>query len=119
MNDVESYGFNNDGHEKVAERAQAFREDAINKEKILGINIGKNKLQQDAVKDYLDGVKCFGKFADYIVINISSPNTPGLRSLQNKAQLEQLIDPVTTLSQYLDVKLKTLAVLDLESERSG
>ncbi len=88
------YGFNNDGHEKVLERVKVFRDNETNDGKILGINIGKNKLAEDATKDYLDGIRCFGKYADYIVINISSPNTPGLRSLQNKAQLEELIDPV-------------------------
>jgi dihydroorotate dehydrogenase len=64
------------------------------KKKILGINIGKNKIAEEAVKDYLEGVRVFGEYGDYIVINISSPNTPGLRSLQNKRELEQLIDPV-------------------------
>ena len=88
------YGFNNDGHEKVLERVERFRHVPENQKKLLGINIGKNKLAADAKKDYLDGIRCFGKYADYIVINISSPNTPGLRSLQNKAQLEDLIDPV-------------------------
>jgi dihydroorotate dehydrogenase len=51
-------------------------------------------LSTDAVEDYLKGIRVFEKYADYIVINISSPNTPGLRSLQNKKQLENLIDPV-------------------------
>ena len=61
----------------------------------MGINIGKNKTSTDAVRDYLEGVKHFATHADYLVINISSPNTPGLRSLQNKAELENLIDPVS------------------------
>jgi dihydroorotate dehydrogenase len=95
------YGFNNDGHQKVLERVQIFRNNDRNEGKILGINIGKNKLAEDAIKDYLDGIRCFGKYADYIVINISSPNTPGLRSLQNKAQLESLIDPVHTSQQII------------------
>jgi dihydroorotate dehydrogenase len=93
---INRYGFNNDGHEIVLERVKEFRNAKNNYygEKILGINIGKNKLQTNAVKDYVKGLECFGDYADYIVINISSPNTPGLRSLQNKSQLEDLIDPV-------------------------
>ena len=75
-------------------RIEQFRSIESNKEKILGINIGKNKLQEDAVKDYLEGIRAFGNQASYIVINISSPNTPGLRSLQNKKLLDNLIDPV-------------------------
>jgi dihydroorotate dehydrogenase len=73
-----------------------FKNETNNKEKnqILGINIGKNKLSTDAVDDYLKGVKAFSEYADYLVVNISSPNTPGLRSLQNKKELEELIDPV-------------------------
>jgi len=61
---------------------------------VLGINIGKNKLSQDAVTDYLKGVELFAHLADYLVINISSPNTPGLRNLQSRQELEKLVDPV-------------------------
>ena len=51
-------------------------------------------MSEDAAGDYLMGVKNFARYSDYIVINISSPNTPGLRNLQSKKQLELLIDPV-------------------------
>lgn len=79
----------------VIERVKAFKsQQASSNGKILGINIGKNKVSEDAVADYLKGIENFSQYADYMVINISSPNTPGLRSLQSKKQLEQLIDPV-------------------------
>ncbi len=91
---INRYGFNSEGHLPVIERVKTFKARDTNDGKILGINIGKNKLSQDAIEDYLKGVKNFASYADYIVINISSPNTPGLRSLQNKKQLEELIDPV-------------------------
>jgi dihydroorotate dehydrogenase len=58
---------------------------------LLGVNLGKNKLQEDAAADYIEGVSKLGPFADYLVINISSPNTPGLRALQSKAHLERLL----------------------------
>lgn len=60
----------------------------------LGINLGKNKLSQDAGTDYLEGVKVLGPLADYLVVNVSSPNTPGLRDLQGKAELRQLLHTV-------------------------
>lgn len=60
----------------------------------LGINLGKNKLSQDAGADYLQGVRVLGPLADYLVVNVSSPNTPGLRDLQGKAELRQLLHTV-------------------------
>ncbi len=50
-------------------------------EGILGINLGKNKEQVDAAADYVTGLNKLGNFADYIVINVSSPNTPGIIQL--------------------------------------
>lgn len=61
---------------------------------VLGINLGKNKTSPDAAQDYVKGVEKFGKFADYLTINVSSPNTPGLRSLQGKKELSALIEKV-------------------------
>lgn len=60
----------------------------------LGINLGKNKLSQDTGADYLQGVRVLGSLADYLVVNVSSPNTPGLRDLQGKAELRQLLQKV-------------------------
>jgi dihydroorotate dehydrogenase len=61
---------------------------------LLGVNLGKNKLSDDAVGDYSVGVRELGPLADYIVINISSPNTPGLRALQSRRELETLVAAV-------------------------
>ena len=63
--------------------------------RVLGINLGKNKTSEDAVGDYVEGVKKFGPIADYLVINVSSPNTPGLRAMQGRKQLQELIDKVS------------------------
>lgn len=63
--------------------------------KYVGVNLGKNKKTVNAIEDYVEGVKCLGVFADYIVINVSSPNTPGLRDMQRKQQLAELLDKVT------------------------
>ena len=57
----------------------------------IGINIGANKDSVDRIADYVNGVRNMERFADYLTINISSPNTPGLRALQDKAALDDLL----------------------------
>ncbi|XP_058090269.1 dihydroorotate dehydrogenase (quinone), mitochondrial isoform X2 [Magnolia sinica] len=61
---------------------------------ILGVNLGKNKTSEDASADYVQGVHTLSQFADYLVINVSSPNTPGLRKLQGRKQLKDLVKKV-------------------------
>lgn len=61
---------------------------------MLGVNLGKNKLSESPHDDYVAGVLRFGDIADYLVINVSSPNTPGLRNLQNKNDLKSLLTNV-------------------------
>ncbi|KAJ8759329.1 hypothetical protein K2173_006849 [Erythroxylum novogranatense] len=61
---------------------------------ILGVNLGKNKTSEDAVGDYVQGVHSLSQYADYLVINVSSPNTPGLRMLQGRKQLKDLVKKV-------------------------
>ncbi|XP_021112406.1 dihydroorotate dehydrogenase (quinone), mitochondrial isoform X5 [Heterocephalus glaber] len=60
----------------------------------LGINLGKNKTSVDAAADYAEGIRVLGPLADYLVVNVSSPNTPGLRSLQGKTELCCLLTKV-------------------------
>jgi dihydroorotate dehydrogenase len=83
-------GFNNCGSERAAQRLQAPRRD------IVGVNIGKTKLVPDerAVEDYVLSAERLGKLADYLVVNVSSPNTPGLRDLQAASRLEPLLAAV-------------------------
>jgi dihydroorotate dehydrogenase len=87
---INRMGFNNDGMEAVAARLAA-RDRARG---IVGVNLGKNKETVDAAADYEKGIARLGPFADYLVINVSSPNTPGLRALQGRAPLAALIDRV-------------------------
>lgn len=61
---------------------------------ILGVNLGKNKTSEDAAADYVRGVHTLSQYADYLVINVSSPNTPGLRQLQGRKQLKDLVKQV-------------------------
>ena len=58
------------------------------------MNIGMNRTSTNPISDYVRGITTLGSFADYIVINVSSPNTPGLRQLQYKEHLEQLVSQV-------------------------
>lgn len=116
---VNRYGFNSDGHDIVWDRLKRLKENK-NFGGILGVNLGNNKETKDAIQDYIDGIKRFMDVADYFVINISSPNTPGLRSLQNKKNLEELLTRINAARESLDSKQPLLLKLapDLsDSER--
>lgn len=86
---INRYGFNSEGLDVVQGRLKDVR--SGNFGGVLGVNLGKNKLSENAVGDYKQGIEALGPYCDYLVINISSPNTPGLRSMQNKKELEQLL----------------------------
>jgi dihydroorotate dehydrogenase len=79
-------GFNNEG---VAHAAARLRRRVRNG--ILGINIGANKDSSDRIADYRIAFAALAPFADYITVNVSSPNTPGLRGLQNRSELTRLL----------------------------
>jgi dihydroorotate dehydrogenase len=90
---INSLGFNNDGADAVASRLQRLRADGKWPAVPVGINIGKSRATpvEEAGQDYLDCFRKLHPFADYIALNISSPNTPGLRSLQDRQSLESLV----------------------------
>jgi dihydroorotate dehydrogenase len=83
---INRMGFNNEGLEAAASRLAARKRVGI-----VGANLGKNKDTEDAASDYEIGAARLAPLADYLVINVSSPNTPGLRALQGKDQLDGLI----------------------------
>ena len=84
------YGFNSEG--LVAARQRLIKRESDKKEPgIVGANVGRNKVTDDPVGDFVEGVKHLGPMVDYLVINVSSPNTPGLRMMQAKKQLSELI----------------------------
>lgn len=85
-------GFPGKGMAQVRKNLETFRKK--NPDAIVGVNIGKNKDQENASADYVAGVRGFEDLASYLTVNISSPNTPGLRSLQNKDELTKLLDAV-------------------------
>jgi dihydroorotate dehydrogenase len=132
---VNRMGFNNDGAEAVAERLARRRLSRRHTDVVLGVNIGKTKVvpedDADAVAaDYEKSTRLLAPYADYLVVNVSSPNTPGLRDLQSVERLRPLLvavrrqaDAVTSAHVPLLVKIApdlsdddVLAVADLAVE---
>jgi dihydroorotate dehydrogenase len=87
MGVVNRLGFNNGGHEAALTRLQK----RSGRPGIVGVNIGANKDAADRAEDYATGARRFAKLANYLTVNISSPNTPGLRDLQAKSALDDLL----------------------------
>ena len=87
---INRMGFNNDGIEAVRERL-AKRQ---GRPGIVGANLGANKDSDDRIADYVEGTRALAPMVDYLVVNVSSPNTPGLRGLQTEDSLRDLIGRV-------------------------
>ena len=86
---INRLGFNNYGAKDVELRVKRNPQTGL-----LGINIGPNKNTENRLEDYLIGIRIFSKLADYITINISSPNTENLRNFHDQARLEELLTEV-------------------------
>ncbi|OAX39276.1 hypothetical protein K503DRAFT_865554 [Rhizopogon vinicolor AM-OR11-026] len=110
---INRYGFPSQGSASVLSRLRAriptFHEAkdnttaALKPRSVLAINLGKNKTSPvESPDDFVNGVKTFGTYADVLVINVSSPNTPGLRGLQNRELLEDLLASVTKARDELE-----------------
>ena len=98
---INRMGFNNGGSEAVA-RLLATQKKSIPR----GINIGKSKVTplEDAVSDYTLSIKRLASYGDYLVLNVSSPNTPGLRKLQGKEELEGLLNGVSDALSSISIQ---------------
>ena len=92
---INRMGFNNSGADEVAKRLEKLRSSRA-KLPIIGVNIGKSKITEleDAVSDYEYSAEKLAPFSDYLAVNVSSPNTPGLRSLQAIDHLEPILKAV-------------------------
>jgi dihydroorotate dehydrogenase len=101
---INRMGFNNDGAAAVARRLDLRR----NKGGLIGVNIGANKDSEDRIADYAEGVKWFGPRASYLTVNISSPNTPGLRGLQSREELQRLLERVNEARHKLPKRVPML-----------
>ena len=97
---INRMGFNNDGVEAIAKRLKARKSKSQSK-LIIGGNIGKNKVteNQDAWKDYCTNFIGLEEVVDYFVVNVSSPNTPGLRELQEKEALRKIFSELQLINQ--------------------
>ncbi|XP_039931305.1 dihydroorotate dehydrogenase (quinone), mitochondrial isoform X2 [Hirundo rustica] len=134
---INRYGFNSHGHVAVERRLRARQETQIRLTRgalaigwwlvvlpwfscvcvpagmPLGVNLGKNKSSTDAVADYVAGVRTLGPLADYLVVNVSSPNTPGLRDLQGKAELRDLLSKVLAERDLLPCERKPAVLVKI------
>ncbi|MBW8708227.1 MAG: quinone-dependent dihydroorotate dehydrogenase [Alphaproteobacteria bacterium] len=107
---INRMGFNNDGSLAAAENLRRRKGKGI-----VGINIGANKDSEDRIADYVRGFAVLAPLADYVTVNVSSPNTPGLRGLQNREELTRLLDAVIgarATHGYKPVALKIAPDLD-------
>jgi dihydroorotate dehydrogenase len=108
---INRLGFNNDGADATAQRLAALRESGRWPTVPVGINIGKSRATplEQATDDYLYSFRLLRNFADYITLNISSPNTPGLRELQEPQKLSELLyaigNEAATAAKPLVVKI--------------
>ena len=110
---INRLGFNSDGFNQVKNRLGKINNS------IVGVNIGANKNSKDFSEDYIKGIKFFSTLASYITINISSPNTPGLRKLEVLENLDVLLDKINNLNKEdLLIKIPILLKIspDLESD---
>lgn len=88
---INRFGFNSEGLAAFVQRLAVRRQATPRLPGVVGANVGKNRDTADAAADYEKGVAAVTPFADYVVVNVSSPNTPGLRGLQARAPIEDLL----------------------------
>jgi len=107
-------GFNNDGAEAFVRRVKQHRAGCV-----LGVSIGKSKITplENATEDYLKSFELVHEVADYIAVNVSSPNTPQLRELQQSEQLTSLLSALQTRNRELAKPLPLLVKLSPDLER--
>ena len=99
---INRLGFNNMGVDRLVKNLKSRSFDGI-----VGVNVGANKNSNDEerINDYLHCIEKVHKYADYITVNVSSPNTPNLRNLQNDANLHNLVSKVDKLVNKLQIKI--------------
>lgn len=100
---INRYGFNSDGQEAVAKRLSLRKSAGI-----VGVNIGANSSSKNRAQDFASALACCGRFADYATINVSSPNTEGLRNLQSHDALESLVVDLITVRNQLPRRIPLL-----------
>jgi dihydroorotate dehydrogenase len=118
---INRFGFNSVGAIVFAERMKVWRAKARRTHNPVGINLGKNKETTDDAADYVANLIAVGPYADFVTINVSSPNTPGLRDLQGRERLTQIVQRVVAARDehvpHLPVLVKVALELDDEQQR--
>lgn len=106
-------GFNNEGAEIVAARLRLVRAERWGGDVVIGVNIGKSKVTspQDAHLDYAMSARLLAPYADYLVVNVSSPNTPGLRDLQSVDALRPVLEAVRDAADAVTPHHRTVPLL--------
>jgi dihydroorotate dehydrogenase len=117
---INRMGFNNPGAEAVANRLVAWRRKGRWPQHPVGLNLGKSKITPltDAARDYADSLRRLWPHADFFVVNVSSPNTPGLRQLQDKAALDEILAAMQEVNSTLGISASK-SQLSSEAPRSG
>ena len=110
---INRMGFNNGGAEAAAARLGS-RISGRDGRRIIGINIGANKDSADRIADYAQMARLMAPLASYLAVNVSSPNTPGLRALQDKGALADLLDAVLEARGAAEVPVFLKVAPDLE-----
>ncbi|KQP78715.1 dihydroorotate dehydrogenase (quinone) [Aeromicrobium sp. Leaf289] len=112
---VNRMGFNNDGAAVVASRLHRLRRTRAGADAVIGVNIGKTKVvpAAEAVADYVESARLLAPYASYLVVNVSSPNTPGLRDLQAVDSLRPILEAVGDVTAREGVPLVVKIAPDL------
>ncbi len=111
---INRFGFNNDGAEVVADRLTRLRDAGRWPDIPVGVNIGKSKVTElaDAPADYRSSFAALREFGDYFVVNVSSPNTPGLRDLQHVDALRAIMSELRAVDATKPIFVKLAPDLD-------
>ena len=107
---INRLGFNNIGAEKVLQNIEKY--DSANGPGLLGINLGKNLDSKELIEDYVKLLKIFNRKASYITLNVSSPNTPGLRELEKKDNLDKLVKKISLFKRKNSVNIPIFLKID-------
>lgn len=111
---VNRMGFNNGGIDAALERVKRAKRPGV-----LGINVGANKDSDDRVADYALGVAKVASHADYVTINVSSPNTPGLRDLQSRPALDELLNAASAARVLEEGRIPLFLKVAPDLDRAG
>jgi len=107
---INRLGFNNIGAEKVLHNIKKY--DSANGPGLLGVNLGKNLDSKELIEDYVKLLKIFNRKASYITLNVSSPNTPGLRELEQKDNLDKLVKKISLFKRKNSASIPVFLKID-------